>query len=143
MYIDRVRLDATQIPAADASVWGAAPGWVSDQTAADTSALLRRLVWAPVNLTKLLIIVAQSVQWPGYGLDDRVTIPSREGIFVIARASRSALGHAHPPNQCTEGSFQGVKRPGREANHPSKEPRLRIVQLYLQCPIRLHGVVLS
>jgi hypothetical protein len=37
--------------------------------------------------------------------------------------------------------FQGVKRPGREADH--LVPRLRMMELYLHSPICLHGIVVS
>jgi hypothetical protein len=46
---------------------------------------------------------------------------------------------------CSESSFPGVKRPGREADHspPSSAQVKECVELYLHSPIRLHGVVFS
>jgi hypothetical protein len=45
----------------------------------------------------------------------------------------------------TGGSFPGVKRPGREANHsPATSAEVKKnVDLYIHYPIRLHGVVLN
>jgi hypothetical protein len=45
----------------------------------------------------------------------------------------------------TRGSFPGVKRPGREADHspPSSAEVKEWVELYLHSPICLNGVVLS
>jgi hypothetical protein len=45
----------------------------------------------------------------------------------------------------TRGSFLGLKRPGREADHspPLSADVKECVELYLHSPIRLHGVVLS
>jgi hypothetical protein len=68
------------------------------------------------------------------------------GIFLFTTASRPALGPTQPPIQWVPGAlFLGVKRPGREADHSppySAEIKER-VELYLNSPIRLHGVVLS
>jgi hypothetical protein len=54
---------------------------------------------------------------------------------------------AHPASypMGTRGSFPGIKRPGREADHshPSSAEVKEYVELYLHSPIRLHGVVLS
>jgi hypothetical protein len=54
---------------------------------------------------------------------------------------------AHPASypMGTRGSFSGVKRLGREADHslPSSAEVKECVELYLHSPIRLHGVVLS
>jgi hypothetical protein len=39
-------------------------------------------------------------------------------IFLLAPASRPALGPTQPPIQCTGGPFPGGKaRPGRDADH--------------------------
>jgi len=64
--------------------------------------------------------VPHSVQRPGYGLDDRGSIPGRvnDGIFSIATTSRPDVLPNQPPIQRILGALtQGVKRPGREADH--------------------------
>jgi hypothetical protein len=45
----------------------------------------------------------------------------------------------------TGGSFPGVKRPGREADHspPTSAVGQENVDLYIHSPIRLHGIVLN
>jgi hypothetical protein len=76
------------------------------------------------------------------------------GVRFPAEAGNSSLRHpvqigsgAHPVScpMGTRGSFPGVKRPGREADHssPSSVEVKGCVELYLHSPIRLHGVVLS
>jgi hypothetical protein len=54
---------------------------------------------------------------------------------------------AHPASHPmgTKGSFPGLKRPEREADHspPSSAEVKECVELYLHSPIRLHGVVFS
>jgi hypothetical protein len=56
----------------------------------------------------------------------------------------SALGHTQPPIQWVPRALSlRVKWPGCEADHsPQKMPRSRLMDLYIHCPIRLHGVVL-
>jgi hypothetical protein len=85
----------------------------------------------------------------GYGLDDRmIGFDSRRGlgIFIFTTASRPVLGPSQPPIQWVPGALSaGVKRPGREADHPypsSAEVR-ECVELTSTPPIRLHGMVLS
>jgi hypothetical protein len=58
---------------------------------------------------------------------------------------RLALGPTHPPVQCVPGTLSlEVKRLGREADHQLHlVPRSRMLELYLDSPIRLHGVVLN
>jgi hypothetical protein len=42
------------------------------------------------------------------------------------------------------GSFPGVKRQGREADHsPSTSAEVKKMDLYIHSPIRLHGVMLN
>jgi hypothetical protein len=43
---------------------------------------------------------AQSVQWPGYGMDDRVRFPVGPGIsYLFATASKSSVGPSRPPTE--------------------------------------------
>jgi hypothetical protein len=51
-----------------------------------------------------------------YGLDDPGIESRRERNF--SHTSRPALGSTQPPAQWIPGSFPGVKRPGRGADHP-------------------------
>jgi hypothetical protein len=57
----------------------------------------------------------------GYGLDDQwvgVRVPVRVTNFLFSTSSRPALGSTWPPIQWVPRAFsQGVKRPGREADH--------------------------
>jgi hypothetical protein len=61
----------------------------------------------------------------GYGLDDRgsrVGFPAGTGNFFTTTASRTALGPTQPPIQWISGALSlGIKRPGHEADHTSKE----------------------
>jgi hypothetical protein len=58
----------------------------------------------------------------GYGLDDPVSIPSIARFFLFT-ASRPTLGSTQPPIQWVAGALTpGVKRPGREADHPHLVP---------------------
>jgi hypothetical protein len=56
----------------------------------------------------------------------------------------SVLGPIQPPSQWEPRDLsQRVKWPGCEADHsPQKVPWSRLMDLYIHCPIRLHGVVL-
>jgi hypothetical protein len=85
----------------------------------------------------------------GYGLDDRgsrVRFPAGAGNFSLHYRVQAGSG-AHQssyPLGC-RGSFLGVKRPGREADHsppPSAEVK-ECVELYLDSKIYLHAVVLT
>jgi hypothetical protein len=82
----------------------------------------------------------------GYRLDDLgVRVPARAGN-VFTTASRPALGPTQPPIQWLRGAFSlGVKRLEREGDHspPSSAEVKEWVELYLNSPIRFHGVVLS
>jgi hypothetical protein len=82
--------------------------------------------------------LAQSIQWPSYGLNDGGSIPDR-GSFLFANASRQAVG----PTQ--SGVFLlVVKRPGRDADNPP--PSSAVVEnewRYISTPPYVYGVVLS
>jgi hypothetical protein len=55
-------------------------------------------------------------------------------IFLLATASRPALGPIHPPIQWVPGALSlGVKRPRREADHPT--------HLHLVPRSRMHGTI--
>jgi hypothetical protein len=76
------------------------------------------------------VAVAQAVSCLDYGLDDRGSIPDRwQRNFVLAPASRPALGPTQPP-------FPWVKR-GRVVmltTRPYLEPRLRMGRSYTSSP---------
>jgi hypothetical protein len=74
----------------------------------------------------------------GYGLDDRrVRVPAGAGNFSLHYRVQNGSG-AHPASYPlgTRGSFHGVKRPGREADHspPSSTEVKEWVELYLHFP---------
>jgi hypothetical protein len=74
----------------------------------------------------------------GYGL--RSSGPGRVKNFLLFMSSRPALGSTQPPIQ----RIPGVKRAGREADHsPLTSGGQQNVDLHIQPPIRLHGVVLN
>jgi hypothetical protein len=85
----------------------------------------------------------------GYELDNqgsRVRFQVEVGIFLFIIASRTALGHTHPPTQWVRGALSlGVKRPQLEPDHspPSSAEVKECLELYLHSPIHLHGVLLS
>jgi hypothetical protein len=73
----------------------------------------------------------------GYGLDDRgsrVRFPAEAGNFSLHRRVQNGSG-THPASYAmgTRGSFLGVNRPGREADHspPSNAEVKDSVELYL------------
>jgi hypothetical protein len=85
----------------------------------------------------------------GYGLDERgsrVRFPTGAGNSSLHHRVQTSSG-AHPASypMCTRGSFLGVKRPGREADHsPPSSADVKNAWSYTSIPpIRLHGVVLS
>jgi hypothetical protein len=61
------------------------------------------------------------------------------------RVQNGSGAHAVSYPMGTSGSFPGVKRPGREADHsPLSSAEVKeCLELYVHSPIRLHGVVLS
>jgi hypothetical protein len=76
----------------------------------------------------------------GYGLDDRgsrVRFPAGAGNFSLHYRIQNGAG-AHPASHPmgTRGSFPGVKRPGREADHspPSSAEVKEWVKPYLHSP---------
>jgi hypothetical protein len=83
----------------------------------DTIVLRKKLIRRKEILTAewSVIICAESVQWLGYRLEDRGSIPRR------AITSRRSLGPTQSPfrwvKRGTESSFRGVKRLGGEADH--------------------------
>jgi hypothetical protein len=85
----------------------------------------------------------------GYGLEDRgsrVRFPAGVGNFSLHHRVQNGSG-THPASypMGTRGSFPGVKRPGREADHsPPCSAEVKNAWSYTSTPpIRLHGVVLS
>jgi hypothetical protein len=76
----------------------------------------------------------------------RVRFPEGAENFLFTTASRTALGPTQPPMQWVPVVLSlRVKWPVREDDHspPSSAKVKEWVELYLHCPIRLHGVVLS
>jgi hypothetical protein len=75
----------------------------------------------------------------GYGLDDRgsrVQFPAGAGNFSLHHCDQNGSG-AHPASypMGTRGSFPGIKRPGREADHsPNLEPRSKNEWSYTSTP---------
>jgi len=68
------------------------------------------------------------------------------GIFLFTTASRMALGPTQPCGELVLWALSlGVKQPGREADHspPSSVKVKEGLELYLHCPISLHGMVLN
>jgi hypothetical protein len=68
------------------------------------------------------------------------------GNFSLHHRVQNGFGaHAASCPMGTRGSFPGVKRPAREADHspPSSAEVKEWVELYTHPPIPLHGVVLS
>jgi hypothetical protein len=80
----------------------------------------------------------------GYGLD-RDSIPGRGKIFLSSTESRLALGPTQPPIQWIPGALsRGVNGRGmKPTTHLHLLPKLRMVELYLHSPIRLHGLVFN
>jgi hypothetical protein len=83
----------------------------------------------------------------GYGMDDRevgVRVPVGSRILTSPCRPDRLWG---PPNLLYNGyggSFPGVKRPRREADHsPPASAEIKKMWIYNPLPIRLHGVVLS
>jgi hypothetical protein len=80
------------------------------------------------------------VQWSG------VPVPVGAGNFSLHHRAQTGSG-AHPASypMGTRGSFLGVKRPERKADHsPPSSAKVKVcVGIYLHSPIRLHDVVLS
>jgi hypothetical protein len=76
----------------------------------------------------------------------RVHFPVGAGNFSLHHCVLNSFG-AHPASyqMGARGSFLGLKRPEREADHspPSSAEVKECVDLYLHSPIRPHGVVLS
>jgi hypothetical protein len=79
----------------------------------------------------------------GYGLDGWSSSPVGDKIFLLSTSSRTAMGPTQPIIQwAQEGSFAGVKRPERGADHsPPSSAEVKNTSIYT--PIRLHGVVLK
>jgi hypothetical protein len=68
-----------------------------------------------------VLINHESVQWLGYGLDDRGSNADRDrDFFLFATASRPVLGPVQPPvKRVPEALSLGVKRSGHKADTSS------------------------
>jgi hypothetical protein len=74
-----------------------------------------------LTITYKHISIGVGIGQKGYVLDDWISIPDRGKIFLFSTASRPVLGPNRPPIQWVpRDSFQGVKRPGREADNTPK-----------------------
>jgi hypothetical protein len=80
----------------------------------------------------------------GFGLDDRGSISARERSFFSSLSYPDRLWN--PLSLLSNGIrgtvFPEVKWPGLEFDHP-RPSTTEWVELYLYCPLRLHGVVLQ
>jgi len=68
------------------------------------------------------------------------------GIFLLTTASRLILETTQPPiQQETVAVSLGVKRQGHDADHspPSSAEVKECMELYVNSPVRRHGVALS
>jgi hypothetical protein len=75
----------------------------------------------------------------GYGLDDQVSIPGVQDIFLCYTASE--LAHAASYAVGTGICFLQVKAAAHHSSPSSAEEKK--VELHLYSPIRLHGLVLD
>jgi hypothetical protein len=99
--------------------------------------LKMKVAWSSETLESYIITWCHWCDWVQTGrlkfdFFDTMSIPVLEPI--------------QPPFQWVPRALSlGVKRPGRESNHspPSRAEVEECVDLYLHCPIRLHGMVLS
>jgi hypothetical protein len=83
-----------------------------------------------------------------YGLENRrsrVRFPARSGNFFHHRVQNDSGAHPASYPTGTRGSFPGVKRPEREADHsPPSSVEVKNEWSYtFTPPVRLHCVVLS
>jgi len=76
------------------------------------------LLHVPNSSLEIWAVVAQSVKWLGYGLDDRNSIPARGRDFF---SSSPRLDLLWGPSNCQTNGYwsliPGVKRSGHEADH--------------------------
>jgi hypothetical protein len=76
----------------------------------------------------------------GYGLIElggggRNSSPGRVKNILFSTSSRSTLGSTEPSTVSTGGSFPGVKRPGREADHsPPASAEVKKMSIYSSTP---------
>jgi hypothetical protein len=87
--------------------------------------------------------------WLGTGWTSGVRLPAgaRKGYFSLRRRVQAGSG-AHPTSypMATEGSFIGMKRPGREFDHSSPssaEVNVFMVWCLIKYRIRIREVALS
>jgi hypothetical protein len=68
-------------------------------------------------------------------------LDSRKGqLFLFSTASKPAP----EPTQLPIKRVQGVQRPGREAdNSPTSSVEVKMMELYFNSPIYLHGILLK
>jgi hypothetical protein len=87
-----------------------------------------------------------AILWVSLVSFDAITIcVASQQVFIVVSVYFGSGPHPASYPVGSRGSFRGVKRPGREADHslPSSAEVKECVELYFHSPIRLHGVVLS
>jgi hypothetical protein len=87
---------------------------------------------------------AYSVQWLGYGLDDRwLVVRILEGTrdSSLHQSDQTGSGDHAAPSQSAGWSLPGVKQPNSEAGH-SAAPNggVKNERMYISIPVCLHGV---
>jgi hypothetical protein len=76
----------------------------------------------------------------------RNSSPGSDKNFLFSTSYRPALGSTQPPIQWVPGALSpGVKWPGCETHHspPASVEDKKNVDLYMNSPIRLYGIVLN
>jgi hypothetical protein len=124
-FINRGEISSTQVltaifqapPADGAQILRKVGTAVNARSTADLEPLILTTVTDNVSRDSSVGIAT------GYGLDDQggeSSSPGRVKIFHFSISSRPALGSTQPPIKMgTGGSFPGVKRQEREADHSS------------------------
>jgi hypothetical protein len=89
---------------------------------------------------KRSIITSRYTGWTIRGAG--VPVPVGYKIFTSPYSADSSEVHTTSYKMDTWGSFPGVKRQGREADH-STPTIAEVMKMWIHSPIRLHGVMLN